>query len=88
MNALLLRWIESRVRGELCKQDLTSSETSAHGTVWPVPAPNGATVMFLEQGAPALAVEHTLNKKNKRLTRWILVLLGILAAGGSAWFWI
>jgi hypothetical protein len=63
MNALSLRWIESRVGRELCKQDLTSREISARASVWPVPAPNGATVMFHEQAAPALAVEHTRNKK-------------------------
>jgi hypothetical protein len=44
--------------------------------------------MFCEQVAPAWAVEHTRNKKNKRLIRWILLLLGMLGAAGGVWFWI
>jgi hypothetical protein len=84
MSALSLRWIESRARRELYERDLTRSEISAHATVWPMPAPNGATVMFYQQAAPAPAVEYRRNKKNKRLMHWIHVLLAILAAGGSA----
>jgi hypothetical protein len=68
--------------------DVTGVETSAHTTVWPVPAPNGAAVMFYEEEAPARAVEHTRNKKNKRLIRWILLPLAILGAAAGVWFWI
>jgi hypothetical protein len=68
--------------------DVTGVETSAHTTVWPVPAPNGVAVMFYEEEAPARTVEHTPNKKNKRLIRWILLPLAILGAAAGVWFWI
>ena len=88
MSALLQRWIESRVCGKIFQPDVPGLETSAHTTVWPVPAPNGVAVMFCEQVAPSRAVEHTRNKKNKRLISWILLLLGILGAAGGVWLWI
>ena len=76
------------MREEMYQPDVTGVETSAHTIVWPVPAPNGAAVMFYEEVAPARAVEHTRHKKNKRLIRWILLCLAFFGAAAGVWFWI
>jgi hypothetical protein len=69
MSTFTLRWRENRVREEIYKQHLKDIETSAHAAGWP--PPNAAIATFQEQAAPARAIQHDRNRKNKRLIHLI-----------------
>ena len=85
MNDSSFRWREARVREEIYK-DLKDAETSAHRTG--SPALNGTTVTVDDQARPIPPTKPARNKKNKRLLRWILLPLAILAVGGGVRLWV